>query len=198
MFMKRKTPALYVIVAITLLVSVCGCLFQQEVNQTVQNTQASTNGEPISTSVLTTGSSFACINATPARTTSGVVTKVVDGDTIHVRIDGVDYTVRYIGINTPEPEKNEWMSSEATTRNKELVAGKNVILVKDVRETDRYGRLLRFVFVGSVLVNYDLVREGYAQATPYPPDISCKQTFSEAQFLAQQEHRGLWSTGAAS
>jgi endonuclease YncB( thermonuclease family) len=198
MFMKRKTPALYVIVAITLLVSVCGCLFQQEVNQTVQNTQASTNGEPIYTPVLTTGSSFACINATPARTTSGVVTKVVDGDTIHVRIDGVDYTVRYIGINTPEPEKNEWMSSEGTTRNKELVAGKNVILIKDVRETDRYGRLLRFVFVGSVLVNYKLVREGYAQATPYPPDISCKQTFSEAQLLTQQEHRGLWSTGVAS
>jgi micrococcal nuclease len=107
--------------------------------------------------------------------------------------------VRYIGINAPEVTvKKEWLSYEATARNKELVAGKNVTLVKDVRETDRYGRLLRFVFVGDVLVNYELVREGYAQATPYPPDISCKQIFYEAQLLAQQEDRGLWSTGAAS
>jgi endonuclease YncB( thermonuclease family) len=86
--------------------------------------------------------------------------------------------VRYIGINAPEVTvKKEWLSYEATARNKELVAGKNVTLVKDVRE---------------------LVREGYAQATPYPPDISCKQIFYEAQLLAQQEDRGLWSTGAAS
>lgn len=197
--MKRTAPALYVIIAIALLVSVCGCVEQLKVNDTVHATQAPTSGEPISAPVLTTGSTFSCINATPARTTVGYVTKVVDGDTIHVRVNGVDYTVRYIGINAPEDTmKKEWLSSEATARNKELVAGKNVTLVKDVRETDRYGRLLRFVFVGDVLVNYELVREGYAQATPYPPDISCKQTFYEAQLLAQQEDRGLWSSGAAS
>ena len=68
-------------------------------------------------------------------------------------------------------------------------AGKNVTLVKDVSDTDRYGRLLRFVFVGDLLVNYELVREGYATATPYSPDVSCKQTFYEAQLLAIQEHR---------
>jgi micrococcal nuclease len=197
--MKRTAPALYVIIAIALLVSVCGCVEQLKVNDTVHATQAPTSGEPISAPVLTTGSTFSCINATPARTTVGYVTKVVDGDTIHVRVNGVDYTVRYIGINAPEDTmKKERLSSEATARNKELVAGKNVTLVKDVRETDRYGRLLRFVFVGDVLVNYELVREGYAQATPYPPDISCKQTFYEAQLLAQQEDRGLWSSGAAS
>jgi len=197
--MKRTTPALYVIIVIALLVSVCGCLEQHEANNTEHSAQAPTSGEPISAPVLTTGSSFSCINATPARTTSGVVTKVVDGDTIHVRIGDADYTVRYIGINAPEDAmKKEWLGSEATTRNKELVAGKNVTLVKDVRDTDRYGRLLRFVFVGDVLVNFELVREGYAQATPYSPDISCKQLFYDAQLLAQQEDRGLWSTGAAS
>jgi micrococcal nuclease len=186
---EAYTPALYVIIAIALLVSVCGCMEQQQVHDTVHATQAPTSGEPISAPVLTTGSTFSCINATPARTTVGYVTKVVDG---------VDYTVRYIGINAPEDTvKKEWQGSEATMRNKELVAGKNVTLVKDVRETDRYGRLLRFVFVGDVLVNFELVREGYAQATPYPPDISCKQIFYEAQLLAQQEDHGLWSTGAA-
>ena len=199
MFMKRKTPALYLIIAIILVISVCGCLAQRDVNETTQTTQTPTGGEPVSDPVITTGSSFACINATPARTSVGLVTKVVDGDTIHVNIDDVDYTVRYIGINAPEDStKHEWLSSEATTRNKELVAGKNVTLVKDARETDRYGRLLRFVFVGDTLVNYELVREGFATATPYPPDISCKGIFNEAQLLATQEHRGLWIAGASS
>jgi Staphylococcal nuclease homologue len=46
------------------------------------------------------------------------------------------------------------------------------ILVKNVSES-RYGRLLRFVFVDTVMVNYELVREGYARATPYPSDTSC-------------------------
>ncbi len=175
MFMKRTTQALYVIVAITLLVSACGCLTQHDVNDTAHATQAPTSGELTPNPVLTTGSSFACINATPNRTSVGVVTKVVDGDTIHVRIDNTDYTVRYIGIDAPEDTaKGEWMSAEATTRNKELVLGKNVTLVKDVRETDRYSRLLRFVFVGDTLVNYELVREGYAQAKPYTPTSRVK------------------------
>jgi micrococcal nuclease len=80
----------------------------------------------------------------------------------------------------------------------ELVAGKPVTLVKDVSETDRYGRLLRFVFVENVLVNYELVREGYARATPYKPDVSCEGLFYDAQLQAQQEHLGLWSAGSAS
>ena len=103
-------------------------------------------------------------------------------------IDGTDYKVRYIGMNAPEDTtKKEWLGPEATARDKELVAGKTVTLVKDVSETDRYGRLLRFVFVGNVLVNYALVREGYAKATPYKPDVSCEGLFYDAQ--SQAQHR---------
>lgn len=114
-------------------------------------------------------------------------------------INGTDYKVRYIGMNVPEDTtKKEWLGPEATARDKELVAGKTVTLIKYVSETDRYGRLLRFVFVGNVLVNYELVREEYAKATPYKPDISCKGLFYDAQLQAQQAHLGLWSIGAAS
>jgi micrococcal nuclease len=127
------------------------------------------------------------------------VTKVVDGDTIHVTINGTDYKVRYIGINAPEDTtKKEPMGPEATERDKELVAGKQVVLVKDVSETDKFGRLLRYVFVDNVFVNYELVREGYASATRYPPDTGCQQVLYDAQLLAQQEHRGLWIVGSAS
>jgi len=148
---------------------------------------------------LVTGTSFPCVHATPDHTSTGVVTKVVDGDTIRVRIGGHVYRVRYIGMNAPEDtKKEEWMGPEATARDKALVAGKSVTLVKDVSETDRYGRLLRFVFVDNTMVNLELVREGYARATPYWPDISCEQLFYHAQQQARSEHRGLWAAGAAS
>ena len=96
--------------------------------------------------------------ATPTLPPGGVyatVTRVVDGDTIHVSIGGKDYKVRYIGVNTPEITfgKNEPLGKEAKNYNAKLVDGQTVYLVKDVSETDKYGRLLRYVFVGGTFVN---------------------------------------------
>ncbi|MGZ7194601.1 MAG: thermonuclease family protein [Halobacteriota archaeon] len=54
------------------------------------------------------------------------------------------------------------------------------------------------MFVGHVLLNYELVRGGYAKARPYKPDISCEGLFYDAQTRARQAHLGLWSTGTAS
>jgi micrococcal nuclease len=225
--MKGIRPAFYAILALALIISVCGCSDQKVVNNAIQPTNApselptasvasdsngaATNTQPLATPTaaprstttpsapLTVGTSFPCIHETTDRTSVGVVTKVIDGDTIHVLINGVDYKVRYIGINAPEDTtKKERLGPEATARDKELVAGKTVTLVKDVSETDQFGRLLRFVFVGNVLVNYELVREGYAKATPYKPDISCEGLFYDAQLQAQQAHLGLWSVGSAS
>jgi endonuclease YncB( thermonuclease family) len=213
--MQGIKPVFYSIVAIALVISVCGCATQQVANNTIEATSAPSalpkasgasashaggaSAHPSVTSLIAIGTSFPCVHETPDRTSVGVVTKVTDGDTIHVLINGTDYAVRYIGIDTPEDTtKKEWMGPEAAARNSQLVAGKTVTLVKDISETDRYGRLLRFVFVGDVFVNYELVREGYAQATPYPPDVSCEQLFYDAQLQAQQAHLGLWITGAAS
>lgn len=67
-----------------------------------------------------------------------MVTKVIDGDTIHVLINGTDYKVPYIDMNASEDTtKKEWLGPDATSRDKELVADKTVTLVKDVSETDR-------------------------------------------------------------
>jgi endonuclease YncB( thermonuclease family) len=90
---------------------------------------------------------------------------VIDGDTIDVVINGAEYRVRYIGIDTPEnTTSNEYYGPQATAKNKALVEGKLVILVKDVSETDRYSRLLRYVIVDGLFVNYELVRQGFANA----------------------------------
>jgi micrococcal nuclease len=186
---------------VVLLLVVASLLASGCVTSTTNNTNQtpSTTKLPPNLPILSTGLEFPCINATPNRTSVGIVTKVVDGDTIHVSINGTDYKVRYIGMNAPEnTSKKEPLGNEATERDKQLVAGKQVVLVKDVSETDKFGRLLRYVFVDNVFINYELVREGYATATRYPPDIHCQQVLNDAQLLAQQEHRGLWIVGSAS
>ena len=121
------------------------------------------------------------------------VVRVIDGDTIE--LEG-GQTVRYIGIDTPEtvhPQKAvQCFGREASNKNKELVEGKEVQLEKDISETDKYGRLLRYVYVGDVFINELLVREGFAHASSYPPDIKYQNLFGEAQREAQGQNRGLW------
>lgn len=132
------------------------------------------------------------VNFNPSRYKVKVI-NVVDGDTI--KIEG-GQVVRYIGIDTPEtvhPSKPvQCYGEEASDKNRELVEGKEVKLEKDVSETDRYGRLLRYVWLGDILVNEYLVREGYAQSSSYPPDLKYQNKFVEAQRQAREEKKGLW------
>ena len=128
------------------------------------------------------------------REKSFIVEKVIDGDTIRLENGEV---VRYIGIDTPEiSQGKECFSEQATVKNKELVLGKNVRLEKDVSETDRYGRLLRYVYVNEggveVFVNEALVRDGFASAATYPPDITYFSLFVDAERQAREDVVGLW------
>jgi endonuclease YncB( thermonuclease family) len=135
--------------------------------------------------------SAACI-PTNTRVQKGVVVNVVDGDTIDVKLeDGENFRLRYIGIDTPE--SGEFCSNEATNFNRVMVEGKSALLVIDVSEVDRYDRLLRYVIVGNIFVNYELVAQGYAQQVSYPPDVACVDTFLEAQRVARENERGCWA-----
>ncbi len=119
------------------------------------------------------------------------VTRVIDGDTI--TIEG-GYRVRYIGIDTPEmhPEPVAY-GMEAWQANRELVEGKIVHLERDVSGTDKYGRLLRYVYVGDVFVNAELVRQGLAEAKAYPPDTKYQDYLEERETEARQARRGIWA-----
>lgn len=130
------------------------------------------------------------------------VAKVVDGDTIELT---TGQKVRYVGINTPEtshPKKGvECFGKQAKTKNKELLEGQKILLAKDVSEMDRYGRLLRFVYLPNpqatseaLFVNQYLVEQGYAYAISYPPDISKNALFKEVQLFAETNAKGLWSS----
>jgi micrococcal nuclease len=127
---------------------------------------------------------------------------VIDGDTIEVQIDGVEYDVRYIGIDTPETvapgQPVGCFGPEASARNKALVDGRTVGLEKDVSETDRFGRLLRYVWLGDLMVNAALVADGYALASTYPPDVKHSELFAGLQAEAREAGRGLWGTDCSS
>jgi micrococcal nuclease len=133
--------------------------------------------------------------------TPAAVTRVVDGDTIRVQIDGEEYRVRYIGIDTPEtvdPRRPVGcFGKEASERNRQLVEGKTVGLEKDVSETDSFDRLLRYVWIEDRMVNATLVEEGYALASTYPPDVRHSDQFAGLQAQAREASQGLWGAACA-
>jgi micrococcal nuclease len=130
------------------------------------------------------------LSCTPV-TESGIeVVRVIDGDTIEIA-GGAH--VRYIGMDTPASyPKTEFYGPEAKAKNIELVEGKLVTLEKDVSETDKYGRLLRYVYVDGVFVNGELVRLGYAEAVAYPPDTRYQWQLSQLEKEAKEAKLGIW------
>lgn len=127
---------------------------------------------------------------------TALVLSVIDGDTIKVQLNGVEETVRYIGMDTPEPYRDSepaCYSQEASSRNRELVAGREVQLIADIEDRDKYDRLLRYVYVDDVFVNEQLVSEGYATTLTIRPNTRFETQFSDAQTDARSANRGLWS-----
>jgi len=121
---------------------------------------------------------------------------VIDGDTIEVNIADTIYKVRYIGIDAPELDDKQVefsaLAQEATRYNRQLVDGKTVRLEKDISETDKYGRLLRYVYIGDTFVNAELVRQGLAWAKSYPPDTKYQETLEKAEAEARQNKIWIW------
>lgn len=123
------------------------------------------------------------------------VTRVVDGDTF-VLENGE--RVRLIGVDTPEtvhPSKPvQYFGKEASAFARNLIEGKRVRLEYDVQQQDRYGRLLAYVYLpDGTFVNAELVKQGYAQASTYPPNVKYVDLFTKLQREAREQNRGLWA-----
>ena len=127
---------------------------------------------------------------------------VVDGDTVDVLIDDQQERVRLIGIDTPEiahrgqPEPSECFGDEATTFTKSLLpVGTSVHLERDVVARDDYGRLLGYIYRASdgVFVNYEIVRQGYAQPLTIPPNVAFSELIVQAARDAEADQAGLWN-----
>jgi micrococcal nuclease len=133
---------------------------------------------------------------------TGTVVRLVDGDTVYVRLASGVEKVRYIGIDTPEvhhPTRGEEPGGRAATEiNRQLVGDKPVRLEADVQLRDRYGRRLAYVWVKradgtEVMVNAEMVRLGYAQVMTVPPNVRHAELFRKLQVEAREHRRGLWA-----
>ena len=98
----------------------------------------------------------------------GTVTHIVDGDTIKVAINGNLETVRYIGVNAPERDEDGY--EDAILVNRRLVSGKRIRMEADKQDTDKYGRKLRYVWVGRKFVNRELYQQGVARIMAIKPN----------------------------
>jgi micrococcal nuclease len=125
------------------------------------------------------------------------VSRVVDGDTIEFSpaIDGIE-DVRLIGVDTPETvdpgEEVEPYGPQATAFATRKLSGRKVRLEFDEQRIDQYGRLLAYIYVGDTMFNEELVRRGYAQAYPYPPNTTYEARFAAAQRMARTANLGIW------
>lgn len=113
------------------------------------------------------------------------VVDVVDGDTIVAKGDSF---VRLIGIDAPEKDKPCF--TEAREKLEELILNKYVFLVRDNKNTDVYGRLLRYVFLGSKNINLRMAEEGYAVPMPIKPNLRYAKEIKEASDAVKREKRG--------
>jgi micrococcal nuclease len=125
------------------------------------------------------------------------VERVVDGDTVVVRLDGRSERVRYIGVDTPESVKPgvrvQCFAKSAAKANARLVLGRDVRLEYDAEARDRYGRLLAYVWRGDLLVNAELVRLGYGKPLEIAPNLAHAVQLRQLASAARGDGRGLWS-----
>jgi micrococcal nuclease len=124
------------------------------------------------------------------------VSRVVDGDTVEVRLDGEEEDVRYIGVDTPETVKPDTpvqcFGPQASSFNHRLVEDERVRLVFGVERRDVYGRLLAYVYLDGHFVNAELVRRGLARTLTIPPNDRFAKKLKRLEIAAARAGRGLW------
>jgi micrococcal nuclease len=123
--------------------------------------------------------------------------KVIDGDTIELRIGTSNETVRLLGIDTPEtvhPTKPvECFGPEASARTKELLPrGSKVRIERDNEARDHFGRLLLYVYLGDRMVNEILLSEGFARPLSIEPNTAHATRFERLSNEARAASAGLW------
>lgn len=129
---------------------------------------------------------------------SALVEEVVDGDTVRIRGGKL---IRYIGIDTPELRRKrggKWIydptpfAKEAYELNKRLVEGKNIRLEYDKEKTDKYNRILAYLYVGDIFVNGEMIKTGLARASIYPPNEKYAGLLMNLEKDAKASKMGMW------
>jgi len=140
------------------------------------------------------------------------VVRIVDGDTLVVKLGNRSERVRLTGIDTPESRKNSKAKRDAARSGRDLSAivsmgkqasafvksvvsrGDTVTLEYDVDRRDRYGRILAYVYLSDGrMLNELIVRSGYGSVMTYPPNVKYSDKFKKAYRHARQNNLGLWA-----
>jgi len=120
------------------------------------------------------------------------IKRTVDGDTFET---ASGHKVRIIGVNCPESIGNvEYFGKEASNFSRKQLTGKKVYMFQDVGDKDKYGRLLRYVFIENenTMYNETLLINGYANTMTIPPNVMFSKKFVELERKAREKNKGLW------
>ena len=128
------------------------------------------------------------------------VSKITDGDTFYVTTSSSEkYKIRLIGIDAPETRNvgvkvcKEYFGTEAKIFVTQLLRNKKVKLTFDVQKTDRYGRVLAYVYLeNGIFLNQYLVEKGYAVVSTFPPNVKFVEKFTQAERNARKLKLGMW------
>lgn len=171
------------VIAVLLSILLLACSRQTDTASPLPSTQQTGQSAQAAT---TTDEPATCKH--PVSTKGISVVCVIDGDTMKLA-DGA--SVRLIGMDAPE--KGEYGYANATVLLQSLLDKSYVHMEKDVSDTDRFGRLLRYVYATDRLVNQYIVEEGWARAADYPPDIAKTRVLHQAEQQARDEKSGIWA-----
>jgi micrococcal nuclease len=120
------------------------------------------------------------------------VARVIDGDT--VECDGIG-RIRLIGMDTPEADQEPFGAIATRALTALIPPGSDVEVERDVEPRDQYDRVLAYVWTNGLMVNWAMVRQGYAVVLTYPPNVRYAGWFTAAQQRARTERSGLWAAG---
>ena len=137
------------------------------------------------------------LNQSVCGPTQGVVTNVIDGDTVDITSNGDTFRLRYLNMAAPElngtsSEPPECLAQEAKEVNESLVLGREVSIEYDQECQDRFDRLLGFVYRGERMVNLIMVERGFGQVLLIEPNMSLATEFQALEALAKDQKAGIW------
>lgn len=192
--MKKKNAKLIIGGIVVVAGLITGIISQEEVFNEIGLGNLNSSNQNISTEVVKTNT---IENVQFAELNKYKVESVVDGDTFKINYNGTSTKVRLIGVDTPESvspnkKKNNSYGKEASNYTKERLEGKTVYLEFDVQQTDKYGRLLAYVYLDDgTMFNKELLEKGYAQIATYPPNVKYVDEFTQIQKQSKENKVGF-------
>ncbi|MEG2348571.1 MAG: thermonuclease family protein [Clostridia bacterium] len=195
----------YILLILLFLIIVSLALNTKDAKKLIETLKSNTNLSNIKDDNNTDTPNPSSDIVNPADFQEAYVKRAVDGDTLVVIINNKEYKVRFIGVNTPESTtKIEKYGKEASNYTKTNLVGKVIYLQKDVSQTDKYGRLLRYIWlkipntineqvIRENMYNANLLLNGYANTMTYPPDVKYSNLFINFEKEAREKSLGLWN-----